>query len=104
MRRGHDVPDTLPLTLAITDAIIAHVGDHIFAVPQSAVSEVIEVDAGALRSIERNELLTYRGGTLPMVRLAQLFSVDVKDRTPCRLKSGGIASIARRLPRRRSLH
>ena len=36
---------TLPLTLAITDAIIAHVGDQIFAVPQTAVREVVEVDA-----------------------------------------------------------
>ena len=71
---------TLPLTLAITDAIIAQVGDHTFAVPQSAVREVIEVDARALRSIERNELLTYRGGTLPMVRLAHLFAIEAKDR------------------------
>lgn len=66
---------TLPLTLAITDAIIAHVGDHTFAVPQSAVREVIDVDAGAVRQIERNELLIYRGGTLPIVRLAELFSI-----------------------------
>src|SRR4029077_6710924 len=29
---------------------------------------------------ERNELLTYRGGTLPIVRLARLFAIDVKER------------------------
>ena len=45
--RGTTFRMTLPLTLAITDAIIAHVGDQIFAVPQTAVREVIEVDAGA---------------------------------------------------------
>ena len=66
---------TLPLTLAITDAIIAHVGDHTFAVPQAAISEVIEVDTAALRQMEGNELLTHRGGTLPMVRLAKWFSI-----------------------------
>ncbi len=71
---------TLPLTLAITDAIIAHVGEQTFAVPQSAVREVIEVDAGAVRVMERNELMTYRGGTLPMVRLSRLFSIDVAER------------------------
>ena len=43
--RGTTFRMTLPLTLAITDAIIAHVGDQIFAVPQTAVREVIEVDA-----------------------------------------------------------
>lgn len=71
---------TLPLTLAITDAIIAYVGAHTFAVPQSAVREVIEVETAALRSIEQNELVTYRGGTLPMVRLARLFAIPVQDR------------------------
>jgi two-component system chemotaxis sensor kinase CheA len=78
--RGTTFRVTLPLTLAITDAIIAQVGDHVFAVPQSAVREVIEVEASALRAIERNELLTYRGGTLPIVRLSRLFAIDADER------------------------
>ena len=71
---------TLPLTLAITDAIIAHVGSQIFAVPQTAVREVVEVDATALRAFERNELMPYRGGTLPMLRLSDLFSLATSPR------------------------
>lgn len=71
---------TLPLTLAITDAIITHVGEHTFAIPQAAVREVVEVDASALHPIERNELMTYRGGTLPMVRISKLFSIPVASR------------------------
>ena len=78
--RGTTFRITLPLTLAITDAIIAHVGDQTFAVPQAAVREVIEVEAASLRSIERNELLPYRGATLPIVRLSRLFSIDAADR------------------------
>jgi two-component system chemotaxis sensor kinase CheA len=78
--RGTTFRVTLPLTLAITDAIIAHVGDQVFAVPQSAVREVIEVDATALRQIERNELLTYRGGTLPILRLSRLFAIASEER------------------------
>jgi two-component system, chemotaxis family, sensor kinase CheA len=81
--RGTTFRITLPLTLAITDAIIAHVGEQTFAVPQSAVREVIEVDAAALRAIEGNELITYRGGTLPIVRLARMFSIAVTDRPRC---------------------
>jgi len=80
-KRGTTFRMTLPLTLAITDAIIAQVGDHTFAVPQSAVREVIEVEVGSLRSIEKHELLTHRGGTLPMIRLSQLFSIRGRDRT-----------------------
>jgi len=71
---------TLPLTLAIIDAIITHVGDQTFAVPQSAVQEVIEVDPGALRALEQNELLTHRGRALPIVRLGRLFHLATTPR------------------------
>jgi two-component system chemotaxis sensor kinase CheA len=78
--RGTTFRMTLPLTLAITDAIIAHVGDHIFAVPQNAIREVIEVDATLLHAFEHNELMPYRGGTLPMVRLSEMFSIPAAKR------------------------
>ena len=71
---------TLPLTLAITDAIISHVGDQIFAVPQTAIREVVEVDENLLHAFERNELMPYRGGTLPMVRLSEMFSIPTVKR------------------------
>ena len=51
-----------------------------FAVPQSAIQEVIEVDPGSLRVLERNELLTYRGRALPMIRLSRLFRLDTTTR------------------------
>jgi len=78
--RGTTFTITLPLTLAVIDAIIAHVGDQTFAVPQSAIHEVIEVDPGGLRALERNELLTYRGRALPMVRLSRLFRINTTTR------------------------
>jgi two-component system chemotaxis sensor kinase CheA len=70
----------LPLTLAITDALIVHVGERTFAVPQSTVNEVAEVATGALRLIENNELMTHRGGTLPVVRLSRCFALDAAPR------------------------
>jgi two-component system chemotaxis sensor kinase CheA len=80
-RVGTTFTITLPLTLAVIDAIIAHIGDQTFAVPQSAVQEVIEVDPEDLRALERNELLTYRGRALPMVRLARLFNITAGTRS-----------------------
>jgi two-component system chemotaxis sensor kinase CheA len=74
---------TLPLTLAITDALIVSVGGHTFAVPQSAVREVIEVASESLTAIESNELIVHRGGSLPMVRLARVFNTP--SRTTGRL-------------------
>jgi two-component system chemotaxis sensor kinase CheA len=78
--RGTRFSITLPLTLAIIDAIIAHVGNQTFAVPQSAVQEVIEIDPDKLRALEQNELLTHRGRALPIVRLGRLFHLETTPR------------------------
>lgn len=67
----------LPLTLAITAAMIARVGDHIFAVPQSAVREVAEIDQTAIRSLQGVEMVEFRGAPLPVVRLAGV--LDLPD-------------------------
>jgi two-component system, chemotaxis family, sensor kinase CheA len=66
---------TLPLTLAITDALLASVGSQLFAIPQAAVQELIEVDGATVRQLENNEIMPYRAGILPLVRLASLFGI-----------------------------
>jgi two-component system chemotaxis sensor kinase CheA len=40
------------------------------------VREVIEVEATAVRVLENNEIVSYRGGVLPLVRLARLFGLE----------------------------
>ena len=66
----------LPLTLAITDALIARVGSHTFAVPQSAVREVVEIEAAAIRRLEEREVTVFRGGALPVIRLSQVLGIQ----------------------------
>jgi two-component system, chemotaxis family, sensor kinase CheA len=66
----------LPLTLAIADALIVSVCGQTFAVPQVAVREVIQVDRHALKTLENNELIPYRDGVLPLVRLAAFFGLS----------------------------
>jgi two-component system chemotaxis sensor kinase CheA len=70
----------LPLTLAIADALIVAVDRERFAVPQSNVREVIEIEPGAVRKFENNEVIEYRGAALPIVRLAHLFALEEKAR------------------------
>ena len=78
--RGTRFVIELPLTLSITDAMIATVGDRTFAVPQSSVREVIELEPSALRAIENHEIAPYRGGVLPIVRLSRLFGIAERPR------------------------
>jgi len=70
----------LPLTLAISDALIASVGAHIFAIPQNAVREVIEIEAAALRTLEGGEVVPFRGQALPVVRLSSVFGLPIEGR------------------------
>ncbi len=69
----------LPLTLAIADAFIAAVDVERFAVPQSNVREVIEIDRSIIKQFENNEVIEYRGMALPIIRLAKLFALNEKN-------------------------
>jgi two-component system chemotaxis sensor kinase CheA len=71
---------TLPLTLAIIEALIARVGAQTFALPQAAVREVIEVCAQAIQQIEGHEVTEYRGAALPVVRLSDVLGITVIPR------------------------
>ncbi|MBA4016843.1 MAG: chemotaxis protein CheA [Pirellula sp.] len=63
----------LPLTLAITDALIVSVHGERYAVPQVAVREVIQIESTSITTIENNELLTHHGRALPLLRLDRFF-------------------------------
>jgi|SRR6478735_2437524 len=66
---------TLPITLAIVRALLVKIGGQTFAVPLSAVSEVLELDQ-MTRRVDGREVMTLRGQTLALCRLRQIFSLD----------------------------
>jgi two-component system chemotaxis sensor kinase CheA len=70
----------LPLTLAITQALIGRVGDESFAVPQSAVREVVDIAVSDIAALEEHEVVSHRGIALPIVRLARLFGIPERPR------------------------
>jgi two-component system chemotaxis sensor kinase CheA len=80
--RGTRFTVELPLTLAVAEALIASVGGQRFAFPQSAVREIIEVEPRAVKVLENNEIISYRGGVLPLLRLARLFDLGEQPEQP----------------------
>src|SRR6185437_30299 len=78
--RGTRFTIELPLTLSIAAALIATVGDRTFAVPQSAVREVVEIDPATLRLVEDREIAPFRGSVLPILRLSRLFQLTERPR------------------------
>jgi two-component system chemotaxis sensor kinase CheA len=73
--RGTCFTIDLPLTVAIADALIVTTAGQTFAVPMPAVREIIEVMPEAITTLEKNELIAYRTGALPLVRLARRFGL-----------------------------
>jgi two-component system, chemotaxis family, sensor kinase CheA len=65
----------LPLTLAITAAMLARVGDQVFAVPQAAVREVAEIEAHVIRALQGAEVVDFRGAPLPIIRLSKTLNI-----------------------------
>jgi two-component system chemotaxis sensor kinase CheA len=68
----------LPLTLAIAEALIVSVNGQRFAVPQSTVREVLEVESASAKILENNEIIPYRGKALPLLRLARVFDMTLQ--------------------------
>lgn len=65
----------LPLTLVVADVLTVAVGGQTYAVPQAVVREVLAIEARSTIVLENNELVRYRGGVLPLLRLGDVFGV-----------------------------
>ncbi len=68
----------LPLTLAITDALIANADGQTFAIHRSSVEEVIELQTQDINLLENNEIILHRDDVLPLVRLSRIFNLNDK--------------------------
>jgi two-component system chemotaxis sensor kinase CheA len=64
---------TLPITLAIVSALVLRVREQTYAIPLNVVQEALFFDERALRRVEGREVITLRGQSLPIARLADLF-------------------------------
>jgi chemotaxis protein histidine kinase CheA len=60
---------TLPITLAIIQALVIRSAGRTYAIPLNSVMESLMLDYSQIRTIERREVITLRDQTLPLVRL-----------------------------------
>lgn len=65
----------LPLTLMIADALLVEVGGQTMGVPQLALREILPLDPAAVTALENGEVISWRGGVLPLVRLTRVFNM-----------------------------
>ena len=70
----------LPLTLALAETFIVSAAEQTCAIPQSFVAEVMQVPSAEIRLVNRVEVVPYRSGLLPVVRLSALFQLRPEGR------------------------
>lgn len=63
----------LPLTLSIAETIIVSAAGQTCAVPQGFIDEIIQIAGTEVRTIRQAEVIPYRDGVLPLVRLRAMF-------------------------------
>jgi two-component system chemotaxis sensor kinase CheA len=74
---------SLPITLAIIQALIVRAGGEQFAIPLTSVEESLRIYSRDIRTVERREVFTLRDYTLPLLRLADAFGLsDDHDHGP----------------------
>jgi len=73
----------LPITLAIIQALVVRAGGEQYAIPLTSVEESLRIYSRDIRTVERREVFTLRNFTLPLLRLADAFSLGShREETP----------------------
>jgi len=80
--RGHGTQwtITLPITLAIIQAIIVKVAGRTFAVPLNSVVESLMVEPSEIQTVEGREVVTLRNHTLRLARVSDIFRLDREEK------------------------
>ncbi len=74
---GTRVVLTLPITLAILQALLIRNGSRIFAVPMGSIQETLELSGEEIKTMQGQEVITLRDRTLPLIRLERIFDLPV---------------------------
>jgi two-component system chemotaxis sensor kinase CheA len=82
---GTTLAITLPITLAIIKALIVRVSGKTYAIPINSVMETLMVEAAAVHTIERREVMELRQSTLPLLRLEEIFKLPASSRPDGRI-------------------
>lgn len=77
--KGSKFTLTLPLTLAIIDALMVQINGANYAIPLDAVSETTKIEAERLTEVNNRKAVTLRGEVLGIAELAELLEQTVSD-------------------------
>lgn len=68
----------IPLTLAIIQALLIKLEDEIYAIPLSSITEITSIKNDSIRDIQGQEIILYRGKTIPIIRLNKIMQLNTE--------------------------
>ncbi|MBO4299971.1 MAG: Hpt domain-containing protein [Desulfovibrio sp.] len=73
---------SLPLTLAIIDALMVNVSGQMYAIPLDAVSETTKIESERLTDVKGRKAVTLRGEVLGIVELSEMLDLPRAETMP----------------------
>ena len=70
---------SLPLTLAILQAMMVRVGGESYAVPQSMIEETLRIQKSDIKDVTGQKVLTIRGRVVPLFDMSAVLSVQNRN-------------------------
>jgi two-component system chemotaxis sensor kinase CheA len=77
--RGTQFTMRLPLTVVIAETLLVSAAGQTCAVPQNSVREIFHATETEITLADGIEMVSYRGGVLPIIRLAGLFHLKTNN-------------------------
>lgn len=71
---------SLPITLAIIQALIVRAGEDAYAVPLTSVEESLRIGPDEIRTVEGREVFNLRESAIPLLRLSDAFGIAAPPR------------------------
>lgn len=80
--KGTTISIQIPLTVAILTAMMVEIGSEIYAVPLSAIVEIVKPEKNVLSSIRQNPVMRLRDSVLPLLDGPTIFNLPEDKRRP----------------------
>ncbi|MCC3145219.1 chemotaxis protein CheA [Halanaerobium sp. Z-7514] len=74
--KGSRFTISLPLTLAITQALMIKIAGDVFAIPINAVSETLTMETKNIKQLRGKDCIVLREQTIPLVSAAEIFAEE----------------------------
>ncbi len=75
--KGTKFTISLPLTLAIQEALMVKINNEIFAIPLNAISETLKIKTKEIKQVKGNDVIVLRNKTIPLIDSRKSLNLDI---------------------------